>query len=595
MAVKKRRTVNSPLNRARQCFDAGRYAEAERFFRQAAKSPSDHPLALAGLAGSLRMQGKLAEAGKTITIAVTRYPTNAQCHLEAGMLAMGTRQLGQAEGSLRQSLMFDPGLVQAAVALSRLYQMRNELPAARAVLAQARPHAPESNELTREMARLCAREGMLTESAGFYAKAVQVEPSNPDLLFEYATALRVRGDHERAIELFKRAIELKPSLTEAKAGLADSLESLGRTDDAQAVVNACIAAKETHPALADIAGRIARRTGRIEEALRYIDLTLSRVRNDPTSKAFRAYVLFRAGSLYEQIDEYDKAFDCYRQANATYPADFNPAQYTNTIDQLIATFSASNLPTLARSDNQNPMPIFIVGMPRSGTSLVEQILASHPDVYGAGELEDFARLAIGLGRRLNFPTAYPQCIPFVTTEQANELATIHIKRLTEIGNGAPRVTDKLPHNFSHIGLISRLLPGAKIIHCTRHPVDTCLSCYATPLSPAHNYSNRLTHLAQAYTQYRRLMDHWHTVIDMPILDVEYESVVADQEMWTHTLLDFCNLPWHDDCMRFYETKRVTRTASMDQVNRPIYTSSVHRYKKFEKHLGPLIEALAEWL
>ncbi|MBL1218301.1 MAG: sulfotransferase family protein [Planctomycetes bacterium] len=591
-----KRHKNTPLARAQQCLAAGRWAEAERFFQQAAKGRAELPTALAGLANALRRQGKHDEARKTITAAVARFPDNADCHAEAGLLAMTNRQPAQAEASLRQALTLDPAHVRAAVSLSQLYLIHNDLSKARAVLTQARSHVPDNNDLTRECARLCAREGMLTEAAHLYAQAARIDPSNPDLLFEYATILRVRGDHDQAIEHFKRAIDLKPSLIEAKAGLADSLESLGLTDEAQAVVDNCMASKETHPALADIAGRIAKRTGNISATLQYIDLTLARTRNDPGSRSSRAYVLFRAGALNEQRAEYDKAFDCYRQANATYPADFNVAQYTNTIDQLIETFSPANLPSMARSDNDSPMPIFIVGMPRSGTSLVEQILASHPDVHGAGELEDFARLAIGLGTRYNLPTPYPACVRSLTDEQANELAAHHLARLSDISNASPRVTDKLPHNFSHIGLISRLFPGAKIIHCVRHPVDVCLSCYATPLSPAHNYSNRLTHLAQAYSQYRRLMDHWHAALDdTEILDVEYEAVVADQEGWTHRLLEFCDLPWHDECMRFYETKRVTRTASMDQVNQPIYTSSVHRYKNFEKHLGPLIDGLAEWM
>jgi hypothetical protein len=231
-------------------------------------------------------------------------------------------------------------------------------------------------------------------------------------------------------------------------------------------------------------------------------------------------------------------------------------------------------------------------MPRSGTTLVEQILASHPAVFGAGELlrvgEIAQRLPSALGSRLD----YPLCLADFSQQAADAAAQEYLDYLQSLSGGeATRVTDKMPGNFMHLGLIDLLFPGARIIHCMRDPLDTCLSCYSQNFN-GHEYTHDLSHLGHFYRDYQRIMQHWRGVVRVPVLEVQYEALVEDPEPGSRRLIEFCGLPWDDSCLRFYENKRTVVTASYDQVRRPIYKTSTERWRNYERHIDPLKAALA---
>jgi hypothetical protein len=235
-------------------------------------------------------------------------------------------------------------------------------------------------------------------------------------------------------------------------------------------------------------------------------------------------------------------------------------------------------------------------MPRSGTTLVEQILASHPEGAGAGELPDVIGMATGLPRVLGVPEAYPECVADLDRAALDRLAEGYLKRVQGRFPDARRVVDKMPQNFLHLGLIALLFPKARVVHCVRDPLDTCLSCYTTAFAVPHDYARDLGHLGRYYRAYARLMQHWRRVfeaLDRPLLELPYEDVVADLEGRTRTLLAFVGLPWDERCLRFHETRRDVGTASYDQVRRPIYNTSIGRWKRFERHLGPLKAALGQ--
>ena len=228
-------------------------------------------------------------------------------------------------------------------------------------------------------------------------------------------------------------------------------------------------------------------------------------------------------------------------------------------------------------------------MPRSGTSLVEQVLSSHPDCYGAGELLTLSQIAMEMGHRLG--GRWPTALANLTPEVANEFSGRYLDHINTLAPDAKRVVDKLPHNFKYIGLMSVLFPGARVIHCIRNPLDVCVSNYGTQLSPIHTWRPRLETLAHAYNQYRSVMEHWRSEATIPILDVVYEDTIADVEKQARRIVDFVGLPWDEQCLKFYEHSRAVRTASTDQVRQPIYQSSKERWRRYEKHLGPLIEGL----
>jgi hypothetical protein len=231
-------------------------------------------------------------------------------------------------------------------------------------------------------------------------------------------------------------------------------------------------------------------------------------------------------------------------------------------------------------------------MPRSGSTLVEQIVASHPNVFGAGELPHFHRTAVELPAIQNTTTSYPECAALMNDSTVARLADEYLTHLDALSPHADRVTDKMPENFQHLGLISLLFPHARVIHCQRDPLDTCLSCYFLDFTGWLPFTYDLTKLGQYYQQYLRLMAHWRTALPTPVLEVRYEDLVADKEAVSRRMIAFCGLDWDDACLAFHETDRPILTASHWQARQSIYKSSVGRWRRYEQHLGSLKQALA---
>jgi hypothetical protein len=303
-----------------------------------------------------------------------------------------------------------------------------------------------------------------------------------------------------------------------------------------------------------------------------------------------AAIHFKLGKYYDSAEDYERAFHHYELANALQPAQFNQERQRRFLDDSIKVYSPSFIQRMPRATNRSKLPVFIVGMPRSGTSLVEQILASHPDVFGAGELGHIPRIA---GQLMNEYHGLPEplCFLKLTKQSLNAIAKQHLRCLQKYGGSAARVTDKMLDNVRYIGLIQQLFPEAQIIHCTRHPLDTCLSCFFANFGAGNAYAYDLTMVGQYYLQYHRLMKHWESVLPGRILRVSYSQLVQDQEATSRKLLEFCGLEWNEHCLEFYNTDRLVLTLSYDQVRQPIYTRSLGRWKRYEKYLRQLREVL----
>jgi hypothetical protein len=232
-------------------------------------------------------------------------------------------------------------------------------------------------------------------------------------------------------------------------------------------------------------------------------------------------------------------------------------------------------------------------MPRSGTSLAEQILASHPDVFGAGELPVVNRMVDQLATVLDTSIPYPECLKYLDNHTLEQLASEYLEEAQLKSNDEQFITDKMPSNFMHLGFISLMFPNARIIHCTRDPLDTCLSCYFQNFTGEHPYAYSLTSLGKFYRMYEKLMEHWSKVIPNPIFELSYEKVVVNPEQEIRSMVDFCGLEWDDKCLDFHQTKRTVATASHSQVRQKIYTSSVGKWRSYEKHLDELCSALEQ--
>ena len=261
-------------------------------------------------------------------------------------------------------------------------------------------------------------------------------------------------------------------------------------------------------------------------------------------------------------------------------------------DRLIEVYSAEFLASLSDAGDPDSSPIFILGLPRSGSTLLEQILASHDEVEGTSELPYIGRMATSLNRNraqgINYPEAMRELAPANLAALGRDylaLAGMHRR------SGAPRFIDKMPNNFPNVGLIALILPNAKIIDARRHPLDACLSCYRQLFAKGQNFTYDLTEIGEYYLQYQRMMDHWARVLPGRVLTVQYEEVVADFETQARRLLEFCGLPWQDACLRFYESDRPVRTPSSEQVRQPIYDRSVGHWRRYERHLGELMTVI----
>jgi hypothetical protein len=303
-----------------------------------------------------------------------------------------------------------------------------------------------------------------------------------------------------------------------------------------------------------------------------------------------AWILDRPGSYDPAFAHVRRANELRREIERCRGVSFDLDAHRRLVDRLIAVFTPAYFERVRSFGSDSELPVFIVGMLRSGTSLVEQILASHPEVHGAGELNDIERMIQSLPERLA-KEGYPECLARLDTGTARTLADQHLDKLRQLGGAAARVIDKLPFNFLHLGLIATLLPRSRIIHCRRDARDTCLSCYFQNFADPHPFALDLGLLGRYYREYERLMAHWARVLPLAVFELHYEELTANQEAISRELVAFCGLEWDERCLRFHESNRVVRTASTLQVRQPMYQSSVGRWKHFEAYLVPLLDAL----
>jgi tetratricopeptide (TPR) repeat protein len=393
-----------------------------------------------------------------------------------------------------------------------------------------------------------------------------------------------QGMVEEARASSDRAVALAPDDAEILASHASVLEVSGELDEAWEIIQGLIQRGHVTATSVTLYGSLAQHRGQQERALELMgdSIASGQIRSD------NAGIRFIAAGLLDSVGRYDEAFSQAAYANELSRRPFDPDVHDATIDRLIAGQTRERMQSLTRATYVSDVPVFIVGMPRSGTSLVEQILASHPDVHGAGELDLINRVVWGTLDMLKArEDEYPACLERLTIDQANGMAQIYLEPLIALNPAARYITDKMPLNFLHLDLIQLLLPKARVIHCRRNPMDTCLSCYMKYFGASHGFKYDLYHLGRFHRLSDRLMAHWKKVLDLPILDVQYEEMVADQPGQARRMLEFLGLEWSDRCVRFHETKRAVATASVQQVRVPIYKSSMERWRHYEKHLGPL--------
>jgi len=306
---------------------------------------------------------------------------------------------------------------------------------------------------------------------------------------------------------------------------------------------------------------------------------------------------YALGKIYNDIEDYDASFEYYKKANESRnnKIEYSAKENTETTGRTIEIFSKDLIDKLQAGGNLTERPIFILGTPRSGTTLAEQIISSHPDVFGAGELRYISRQINSLKSHAGKTLPFPEFINHLTTADIKTMASEYIENTNALCGDrcVTRITDKMPGNFKYTGYIACLFPNAKIIHCKRNPLDACLSMYFQAFNAGHRYSFDLENLGHWYKDYLCLMEHWHKLLGDRIYNLNYEDLVNNTEETAKKLLAYCGLEWNDQCLQFYATRREVKTASQWQVRQPIYGESVHRWRNYEEYLAPLMKLFAD--
>ncbi len=418
--------------------------------------------------------------------------------------------------------------------------------------------------------------GRVKEPMECFAEALRLAPGDPRILSRAGHFLLEQGQLDEAEGCFRAALN-RATHGGAAAGLAGVLERRGDLAGAEAALAIWRGTGARTADLALASARVLRRRGRPAEALPLVEAALEQ----PLSQAARVLLLHALGDLKDALGDADAAFAAWTAANRARGLRFDAAAFSQRVDATIRRWPRRErrLGDARPGVPRGVHPVLIVGMPRSGTTLVEQILAGHPAVTPGGELDDLPPLA----RELE------AMVPATAAARAGPLAVRYADRLRSIGAGL--VTDKLPQNFLHLGAAALIAPGARVIHCRRDPVDTCFSCFRQNFHATHDYATELTALGAYWRGYDRLMAHWRAAQPLPMFEVSYEALVADPEPVARALLAFLGLEWHPACLETRARQRVVNTASYDQVRRPIYRSSVGRAAPYAAHLAPLRAAL----
>jgi tetratricopeptide (TPR) repeat protein len=505
-------------------------------------------------AEQLRRSDQIPQAAEVLRNVLARDKEHFAANYYLGMLHHQENRNNLAIPLLEKAVEVRPGVFEAAINLGIIQREEGLLEAAQLNLENAVTIRPDSAAAHITLGMLLMDRNELDAALSEVERGLQLEPDNPDTLAKLGMLMQIRGEADKAAACYRKVIGFNPLDGTAHRSLAFVQRQTEYNDDIK----------------------------RMEYA----------IRSEDVSRWDRILLGFALGKVFDDLGQYDKAFDYLHAANQLHRQSFDfPIEkqkaffdrHKQGLDQGLLDHCKDQVIT-------DSTPIFVVGMPRSGTSLVEQILASHPLAHGAGEVE-YTRLFVDTVEKAT-GKPFPLDIGTVSAQILRDSGQAYIEKLRLNAGEAERVIDKLPHNFLRVGLFAAVMPNAKIIVCNRDPLDNCLSIYQHFFGKAHGYASDLAELGQYYGLYRDLMERWDELLPGHIHHVNYEQLVSDTESQVRQLLDYCDLPFDEKCLSFHKTMRHVKTPSAAQVRKPVYQSSIGRWKNYEKHLEPLRAALA---
>lgn len=583
--------IRTMKEKAQGLLQARRLPEARELYQQICqldRSDADAWFSLGlinGLMGS--MEGVIASCREAIAIR----PNFAEAYFNMAKALKELGRLQEAEQAYGRALDLKPQWPEAFNNLGNVLLELGKLEEARASFEQALRINSRYAEALVNLGNVLKLQGQSAQAVTNYRRALEINPNFATAYKSLGGALIILGQLDEALACYRQAGRLDPADIGMIAAEAAILERQGLADQAYATIKPYIDNGPPNLEIGNALSALCDQVGRCDEAIALLEKGLAQEHGFLQLQR-RIVAHFNLGRLYDRKGEYDKAFAHFKTGNDLKPNSFDREGFAKGMEELPSVFNAEFMRDAPRATHGSQRPIFIVGMPRSGTSLVEQILSSHPQVYGAGELDDINNLSADMCKMLSSSSGYPACVRELTEDGCNRLATRYLDRLAQLSPDTRYVTDKMPQNFLHLGLIALLFPQAHIIHCMREPLDTCLSCYFHDFASYHPYVYQLENLGLYYRHYQRLMRHWREVLPLPIHDVSYEALVEDQEAVTRDMLAFCGLEWDARCLRHHENKRFVNTLSYSQVRKPIYKGAVQRWRHYEAYLEPLKQALA---
>ncbi len=538
----------------------GRLNEAKEEYETAIRLRPSFSEAHGNLAYLLTDLGLYEEAMAAARLAIEINPRNADAYLNAAAIARTRKRPGEAIGWINTILSFAPGHPGALLAMATVERELENYQAAEQAARRAVAAVPQSGEAHEALGQVLQATYRSDEAVAEYEQAAKLPIPRPESPVEKKAVLLLElGRRKEALEVFDEALRINPRSASVWFNRSEA-KKFAKDDPDIATMEALLIDAE-------------------RQGIGYDD---------------RIALSFALGKACLDADLDDRAFAHLNEGNRLKRATFayDAAAVDEWLDTIARTVSPAQLSRLAGHGDPSDLPVFIVGMPRSGTTLIEQILAAHPEVHGAGELQLLQSMVDQISGPDHVPLGYPQLIEATAPEDLPRLARYYLERVSVLAPGKARIVDKMPVNFLYAGLIHALFPNARIIHCRRDPVDTCLSCYTKNFSGEQTFTYDLAELGRFYRGYERLTAYWASVLPTDRwTEVDYEAVVDDLEGEARRLVGFCGLEWDEACLSFHKLERPVRTASVTQVRQKIYTSSVGRWKRYAPHLAPLLSAL----
>ena len=628
--------LTAAINLGSAHFAAKDYAAALAAFESALKLAPDDALAKAYRADALRELGQIRSAVRAYEDALQSAPDLPHAVGNLGLTLLGTGQPERALELARRAVELEPLAGKAWMNLGTVLRVLGRLAEAMEAYAQASARTPESAELCTLIGGVWQEMDDLVQAEAWYEKALEREPERLETRCALASTICDAGDTTAAVDEFRAILAAHPDCFEAHLGLGDALWGEGDAEGAVAAMRAAVALRpENAGALAGLAN-IQASAGAVGEAnasnraalavnprcvpaLSNLALNLRGKLPEPDARAMtellkaewprqgtRASLHFGLAHYHDGRRDFVRAGEHAAAANALHTEfkrergwRYEPEEYERHIDQMIAAFGPDFFQRTQGMGHDSDAPVFIVGMPRSGTTLTEQILASHPRAFGAGERNFASRAFHSLPALMGRATDVFDCLAEAGATEIRALADWHLGQLSGLvkkavaeTRGVDRIIDKMPDNYSLLGWIAAVFPNARIIHCRRDVRDVAVSCWMTPFKELR-WAFDLRHIGHRIVQYERIMEHWRRVLPVPMLEIDYEETVADQAAQTRRLLDFVGLPWDEACLAFHRTERLVRTASVTQVRQPIYKGSLERWRNYEAALAPLLDCLGK--